>query len=45
MVLPPRTLSFFGRALNNTSEHREVSLFYAIWRFFTLLQDDKFVKT
>ena len=29
-MLTQRTLSFFGQALNNTSEQSEVSLFYVV---------------
>ena len=32
-MLTQRTLSFFGQALNNTSEHSEVSLLCAVTRF------------
>ena len=41
--LTQRTLSFFGKALNNTSEHSEVSPFCAVLRSCTSVQDDKFV--
>ena len=37
-----RSLSFFGQALNNTSEQSEVSLFCVVMRSFTYVQDDKF---
>ena len=39
-MLTQRTLSFFGQALNNTSEHSEVSLLCAVTRSFTYVQDD-----
>ena len=38
------TLSFFGQALNNTSEQSEVSLFSVALRSFTSVQDDRFAK-
>ncbi len=41
-MLTQRTLSFFGQALNNTSEHSEVSLLCAVTRSFTYVQDDSF---
>ena len=41
--LTQRTLSFFGKALNNTSEQSEVSPFCAVLRSCTSVQDDKFV--
>ena len=34
-MLTRRPLSFFGQALNNTSEQSEVSLFYVVMRSFT----------
>ena len=37
-------MSFFGQALNNTSEQSEVSLFCVVMRSFTSVQDDKFAK-
>ncbi len=36
-----RGLSFFGQALNNTSERSEVSLSNAVLSFFTSVQNDK----
>ena len=41
-MLTRRPLSFFGQALNNTSEQSEVSLFCVVMRSFTYVQDDKF---
>ena len=42
--IDPAPLSFFGQALNNTSEQSEVSLFCVVMRSFTSVQDDKFAK-
>ena len=35
-------MSFFGQALNNTSEQSVVSLFCVVMRSFTYVQNDKF---
>ena len=44
-MLTQRTLSFFGQALNNTSEHSEVSLLCAVTRSFTFCYSLRSSKT